>query len=646
MPINDLIDLHARRKRANFQIIPRALPGAAPALLAKLPEAMGLDLVRLFKLYTRFFYSRSLTFRTNVLDLVRATFMAPIIETFHGELRRYSIAIPSVVFVMSDVFAVLTSVTLAPDKTDVSFDSMDLMGLQFFIESVLMGHWGETTIFASRIVILVRFRSLVYTERMADGMINCVSLETGLFAIKPGEPCPLFDAALKNLDDRLPPIDHLRRLRSDKEVIATWRAGSLSASDFVLRLNLLRGRSFVDLDRYPVFPAFDQLDGFDVSSNTEFLTKSEVIDWLTPIQPFTFFSRLRTTPRQAGDLPTRGLLPADFYFHSIDDASECTDPIVRRQALETEPSFLRWVSHIFLLQLPGDAKPARTDVSRDPASFISRQLPIKLRQNASLLFNGDEVLSVRGIQRPLGALMDIDVTHDAALVAIAIQNYKKGDILHLRADQLLAFVSNISVGEFGLYFVADLTIGITIAFRVEYKPAMVSFGQISRFETDGTPFTVLSDRAAIAATFSGKTLVMWHIWSGVLHRTLKFAGRITAIEMDAAFNGLILATIHQLVYVTINGEVLCETEFQGNDRVTALKFVSFPMTDAVRVVFCGTSAGEVWVVIPDFRAKSFEMMKLASPHRSEIRDLLIHATKGVMLSADIGGAVCSWTWPR
>jgi hypothetical protein len=116
--------------------------------------------------------------------------------------------------------------------------------------------------------------------------------------------------------------------------------------------------------------------------------------------------------------------------------------------------------------------------------------------------------------------------------------------------------------------------------------------------------------------------------------------------MDAAFNGLIVATISQLVYVTVNGEVVCEAEVQGSDKVTALKFVGFPMTEAVRAAFCGTSAGDIWVIVPDFRGKSFDMVRLASPHRCEIRDLLVHATKGVMLSADVSGTVCSWTWPR
>jgi hypothetical protein len=151
--VNDLIGLQDTRKSSNFQIIPRALPGAAPSLLAKVPEAMGIDLLRLFKIHTKFFCTRSASFRMNVLDLLRPLLGSPIREFFGAELRRYSVTIPVIVFLLDDKFVMLANSTLTPDRHDFLFDVMDLTATRFFIESALIGHWGETTIFASRILV-------------------------------------------------------------------------------------------------------------------------------------------------------------------------------------------------------------------------------------------------------------------------------------------------------------------------------------------------------------------------------------------------------------------------------------------------------------------------------------------------------------
>jgi hypothetical protein len=90
-----------------------------------------------------------------------------------------------------------------------------------------------------------------------------------------------------------------------------------------------------------------------------------------------------------------------------------------------------------------------------------------LQPNVSLIFDNDELMSICGFQCSLPGLPDVVVGHDDAMIASTIQNYKKGEVLHLRADPLLAFSSNVVVGEFPSYFVADLSIGLTIRFRLE-----------------------------------------------------------------------------------------------------------------------------------------------------------------------------------
>jgi hypothetical protein len=232
------------------------------------------------------------------------------------------------------------------------------------------------------------------------------------------------------------------------------------------------------------------------------------------------------------------------------------------------------------------------------------------------------------------------------MVAIAIQNCKKGDVIHLRSDPLLASMSNISLGEFGLFFVADLSIGLSIAFRIEYESGKVLFGQLSRFESEGPPFSVVSDRAAVAATFYKRKVTIWNLCSATVHRVLQFDEKVTALAIDAAFTGIFVATVRQLYYVSVNGDVLCESLLEEGERITTVQFVGKQIGDAHRYGFCGTTTGEVWVVVAGFQTKSFDLLRLASPHKCEVRELVVHPMKGILLSVDTEGVVCSWTWSR
>jgi hypothetical protein len=149
---------------------------------------------------------------------------------------------------------------------------------------------------------------------------------------------------------------------------------------------------------------------------------------------------------------------------------------------------------MFSILLTWDVKRNIVEFGKDSGACVPTRFANKIGPNVSLIFHNDELMSIRGIQCPLP-----DVT---AMVALATHNYKKGAVIHLHTDPLLAFISNISVGEFGLFFVENLSIGLSIGFRIEYEVGRVRFGQVSRFESEGPPVNVASDWAAVALTFS------------------------------------------------------------------------------------------------------------------------------------------------
>jgi hypothetical protein len=611
-------------------------------LLAK-PE-IGIDLLRLFKLYTKFFYTRSLSFRTNLLDIFKRTFVSNgrLIEYFKAELIRYSVALPSVVFLFNDMFAVMTSVSLMPDRSDLFFESLDLISLQCFVESVLMGHWGDTVVFASRVLVLVKFRSIVQAEHRKDKSILFDSLETGLFLLKPLEPCPAFEAVIRNFDDRLPPLGFLHRIRSEEDAANAWASDRLSTSDLLLRLNGFRGRSFVDLDQYPIFPNVDADDCGSV-----FPTKAEILSQLASLDPFHFLlNQMRSRSPTNKPERTTSSLPADFYFHPIADGSGASVPIFRREALERDARFVGWVRQAFNFRLPSDRRHARLIFSREPADYAWRVLSAKMTFETSLFLDQDAVLLLPGIQRPLNCIKDLVIALDRPMVGLAIQNYKTNELCHLRTDPRLAFVRNLSVGEFGFYFAADLSIGLSIGFRIEYTAGAITMGQISRFESDGEPFTVVTDRCALCATCAHSTVALWHVWTGAVHRRLIFDSRVTCVMLDAPFMGLLIATVGRICYANLNGDILCECGLSDSQLISTARFVGCPLSEAERCCFCGTTDGEVWAVFPNFGKKRIEIVILGKVHEGEVVALVVHRSKGVMVSGDSGGKLIWWSWPR
>jgi hypothetical protein len=339
-------------------------------------------------------------------------------------------------------------------------------------------------------------------------------------------------------------------------------------------------------------------------------------------------------------------LPADVYFHPIADGCDAATPILRREALERDARFVDWVRQTFGVQLPSESHPGRLIFSRATEDYTWRALSTKMASGTSLLLNHDSIVVLPGLQRPLNCMNDMVVAYDGPMVGLAIQNYKKNETFHLRTDQLLVFIRNLSVGEFGFYFIADLSIGLSIGFRIEYASGAITFGQISRFESDGEPFTVVSDRSGLCATFWNSTVALWHVWTGAVHRRLKFDSKVCCIVLDAPFMGLLIATVGKLFYTNLNGDVLCECAMGCSQLISTARFVGLPLSDSERCCFCGTTEGEVIAVLPNFGTKEIEFVKLAKAHESEVVAIVVHRTRGVMVSGDSAGKVIWWSWPR
>jgi hypothetical protein len=211
-----------------------------------------------------------------------------------------------------------------------------------------------------------------------------------------------------------------------------------------------------------------------------------------------------------------------------------------------------------------------------------------------------------------------------------------------RRGSTLAFLHAIAVGELGVFVVADLVIGVSVGFRIGYCGKSISeFTRVARFVSDGVPKSAVSDIDGLVATACEGGLVLWNIVSGTRHRRIETDDFVVAVAFDAAFHGVLIATVSELLYLTVNGEVLCESPIR-DVRVTACTFVQLPLVENDRLAIIGTSDGQVLGVAPNFKRRSLKVTALGSV-ANEVREIVVHRSKKAFATADASGAVCLWT---
>jgi hypothetical protein len=554
--------------------------------------------------------------------------------------------VPSIIFLFTDYFLILTTADLTDDRSDLKFESLDLASLQFFIESVFMHHWGETSIFASRIVVSVRFRSILYIEQTAR-QISIWLLHNGLFNIRPVDQSSAFLAAIARTDGRLPPSRLLHRIRNEDELWAWWRTSEISANEYLLRLNGLRSRSFIDLEEYPIFPDFTGHDW-------RVPNQSEIIGMMSAVNPFHAFDRFPRKIQKSGRHITippppppppvepgviRSIIPANFYFHAVGDADS---PISMRQRLESDQERLvEWISRVFQHRLTSH-QVTQTRLGDFELKYLCQRMTVHAERGKSLVFDGDGVINIRGIVKGLDCIEGAAVCYEPSEVAISVGELNRTN--QSRMDPLLGFVKDIEIGRRGLFFIADLTVGMTLGFRVEYQGETLDFSTVARFESDDTPTTCVSDLDLMAATFCGESLTFWYLPSGMVHRKLELGGKVRAASFDEEFSCLFVATSDALMYVNVNGDILCESSLEdlGVD-VTTMRWLYAPLFLERRVAICGGPRGEVWLARTDFEAKTMEVKNLESLHQARVERFIVHRMKTAVMSIDEKGEVCFWS---
>jgi hypothetical protein len=216
----------------------------------------------------------------------------------------------------------------------------------------------------------------------------------------------------------------------------------------------------------------------------------------------------------------------------------------------------------------------------------------------------------------------------------------KSEVSVSKFDLLFGFCTKLSVGELGIFFVLDLSVGLSIAYRIEYADGQ-PLREIARLDSDGKPTTCVSDLSVLGATFCDRRLVLWDLASGITHRTLRFDSRVVATCFDAVFGCLFIALTDRMLYANVNGEVICE--LQVDLRVTVAACPALPLAHSKRCFFCGTDTGDIWLASPVFDSSKLVLRQLEKVHISPVRDIVLHPAKTGMVSTDTAAFACFWS---
>jgi hypothetical protein len=73
--------------------------------------------------------------------------------------------------------------------------------------------------FAARMVVTIRFEAIIYSEFTPEKGSTIWSLKNGVFALKLIDQPVQFGVILSKLDNRLPPIEFLHKIKAESELI-------------------------------------------------------------------------------------------------------------------------------------------------------------------------------------------------------------------------------------------------------------------------------------------------------------------------------------------------------------------------------------------------------------------------------------------
>lgn len=533
---------------------------------------------------------------------------------FHEcSLIRYGHHIPSVVFWFADHIVLLTFAQLMNTGKEILFlNCMDPKMYHIFIESVIMGEYGLTTLFASHVVIIIPISSILYINKHNEKSLALWTFNSGHFLLLLTSQVMrnisgLVDKIDKIAIESFPTMNFLTRYDSGDAAYKAWIQSRLTTQEFIYTANCLSNRSYVDLGKYPYVPVLCTEN--KPETNESLPSAAITTGLLCRILPFKYFAKSDVTSEisKLGEIPaTLLVLPellesAELPSDRIQCGSDLRHYIWRiREALSSQDNVedvKQWVLSRFQIGETG----AKTTQEAPEVLMSSTVINISRRKSK-----------------------------------LAIVNNTTDKEYYTDVNFLYGHAESISVSTDGVYFAIDFAFGLTRAYKVIFSRGVPTSARcLSEFSAGASPISAISGREWICATASGKILVLWEIITGTVHRVLTFDAPVSAVAFDERSCGVWAGVAQRAVFVSLNGTMLGETTLPS--PITALS-----QNDGASSALCGTENGLLFTISYDITTSNVLHREVTSEHDSRITRILWQRDAGCYLTVDASGQVLRW----
>ena len=628
-----------------YHLSPSSFPFCAPTLFTPSPykrEALSQSqVIKIYRNNIKFLYSSTSHLRVNMLKLFvkihSQEYGVPKI-VIPCEILRYVNPIKSVMFVYPSVYLILTFTQLTEAETDfVTTYAPDAQQLHDFLESVFLGHWGQTTVFASKIVIRLPRSNVIHIHQLSENDLNFWSLSSGSFIARMRKR-NIVQLMNDVVPPGMPPTPMLYHIKTLEEARYKYISQQISAAQALCVFNCLTGRSFSDLSKYPIFPYVDGRD-WSKSPFDSFPQKDVIKSLLANCVPFDACAEPSLS--MTTDLPATFYYSANFWENANLPIST-HEQVVKLRTIVECPEVMSWAAAAF--NITGEIHRAER-VNQWVSDLLRTQLPQKLSFDGSggivYYSTGETLIKLPVLSVIPNHLPWMAVVLDRDMLCLSFINVKTGEVYFRKHSHLFIFASGISIAANGLMLAVDYKFGMTRVYRIFYKDhAPSSVRTCSIFGWNTKPKSIISGSDLVIASMCGPVLTLWSIFASTIHRVVTLDADIVCMAFDETVNSIWVMTQRKGIFMTVNGYILAEIEM--TEIVTTIKVVRLPREEPHRSAILGTEDGSIYTVTPNYHTRTVEMKKLPSPHTCAIKKISLHSSNKTFVSISRDGLVCSW----
>ena len=639
----------------------------APPAKLKTEKEFSSDVIFLYKHHTLQRQIVSNNSQRPILDLFKnnyAEFGEPkVYESV--ELVRYH-SVPCVLFVFDSMLLILTYAEVTDEMR--LLDIVPSKELHVFLESIFIGNWGSTFLFASHIVIKIPIDMVIWARIHSPKAIAVWSFKNGHFLLRFNKSDKLrkvwsvLEGIVTKTASFLPST--VQFLIKDRSSIKNSSTNTQSVANYVLQMNGLSGKSFVDLENYPYIPRLGQP-----------MTKK-----LTSILPFAYYN----VPNTGNDVPVNFYYLPDFSsdlqlgtdkspdvdrkkvtrVHTKCRVSLCVEDVRAtsdskhssanfvemlkfREDIENNPDeVIKWAQMKFGWQLPWSQIRASYHHICEPDTLLfCQKLTASVSADHSPAVAGDSVKTLPRLSARIRYDKNYYAIIEKAELCLTMVNMETGHRCgHVLRDHYFAFASSIYTSDNGLFLSIDYEFGLTRVYRIVYVSDVPdSVHLLSDFSWSGLCESVLSGVHWVCATARQVHVVVWDIVTGTVLRDFKpepFT-TVTAIDMDEA-SGVVWMATEKCGYVfNVNGHTI--TRIPLSQQITKIAVLRQPVSRVNRYAICGCEDGSLYIVSPCLNTKNVDIRQLPSEHKARITNIVIHPDNQSCITSSADGNTFIWS---